>query len=46
MIAQARSWFQKSQAVWQDWIKRKAAAPYAARRDARVEDFLASLEKE
>ena len=42
---QARSWFEKSQAVWRDWTLRKVATPYAGQREARVETFVASLGK-
>ena len=38
--AQARSWFQKSQAVWQEWTHRKAALPYAERRQSQIAELL------
>ncbi len=40
--AEARSWFQKSLAIWQDWTKRKVAAPYAARRESQAAAYVAS----
>lgn len=43
MKSQARSWFQKSRAVWQEWTGRKVAAPYAAQREKRIAAFLADL---
>jgi serine/threonine protein kinase len=43
MKTQARSWFQKSLAVWQEWTHRKVAVPYAARREDQASAFLADL---
>ena len=34
--AEARSWFRRSLAIWQDWTRRKAPVSYAARRDRRL----------
>ena len=42
--AEARSWFQKSLAVWQDWTNRNVATPYAARRQSQVAAVIATLE--
>jgi tetratricopeptide (TPR) repeat protein len=40
---QARAFYQKSLAVWQDWTRRKVAAPYAARRESRAAAALAGI---
>ena len=40
--AEARSWFQKSRALWQDWISRNVATPYAATRQRQAAAYLAS----
>jgi serine/threonine protein kinase len=42
--AEARSWYRKSQLIWQDWMSRKVGAPYASRRANEVSAALASLE--
>jgi tetratricopeptide (TPR) repeat protein len=43
MKTQARSWFQKSLAVWQEWTHRKVAVPYAARRESRAAALITDL---
>jgi eukaryotic-like serine/threonine-protein kinase len=40
----ARSCFQQSLAIWQDWTRRRLAAPYSARREAQVARLLASIQ--
>jgi tetratricopeptide (TPR) repeat protein len=45
LIAQARSWFHKSQAVWQEWTRRKVAMPYAIDRESRVSNILKNLQQ-
>jgi tetratricopeptide (TPR) repeat protein/tRNA A-37 threonylcarbamoyl transferase component Bud32 len=41
--SEARSWLKKSLALWQDWNRRKLAAPYAARREKEVIVALAAI---
>jgi hypothetical protein len=43
--AEARSWVEKSLAIWQDWTARKIAMPYASRRLSRAMALLASIEQ-
>jgi len=45
MKEQARAWFEKSRTVWQDWINRKVATPFAIRRESRIIAFLAALDQ-
>ena len=40
---EARSRFQQSLAIWQDWTRRRLALPYAPRREAQVVRALASI---
>jgi tetratricopeptide (TPR) repeat protein len=40
--AEARSWFQKSLALWQDWTARNLATPYADRRQQQAAAYVAS----
>jgi tetratricopeptide (TPR) repeat protein len=42
---EARLWLQKSLTVWQDWTRRKLAAPYAGVREAQAAKLLASIDK-
>jgi tetratricopeptide (TPR) repeat protein len=39
---EARSWFNKSLVIWQDWTSRKVGAPYAARRLNQATAFIAA----
>lgn len=41
--AQARLWFRRSEAIWQDWIRRKLALSFAVRRERQVAEFLTNL---
>jgi tetratricopeptide (TPR) repeat protein len=38
---EARSFLQKDLAIWQDWTRRKVAAPYAARRETQAANYIA-----
>jgi hypothetical protein len=42
---EARNWFQKSLALWQDWTARNLAIPYAARRQRQAAAYLASCDQ-
>jgi tetratricopeptide (TPR) repeat protein len=42
---EARSWFSRSLAMWQDWTARNLAAPYAARRQSQAAAFVASCDQ-
>ena len=42
---EARTWFQKSLALWQDWTARKLATPYAARRQKQAAAYVASCDR-
>jgi len=44
--AEARSWFLKSLAIWQDWMARNLAAPYAARRQSQAAALVGSCESQ
>jgi tetratricopeptide (TPR) repeat protein len=43
--AEARQWFRKSLAVWQDWKRRNIGAPYAGMREREVTALIASIDK-
>jgi len=43
--AEARSWFSKSLAIWQDWTARNLAAPYAGRRQSQAAGLVASCDR-
>ena len=43
--AEARSWLQKSLAIWQDWKRRNVAMPYAGVREGQVATLIASIDK-
>jgi tetratricopeptide (TPR) repeat protein len=42
---EARLWFQKSLALWQDWMSRNVATPYAASRQRQAAAYLASCDQ-
>jgi eukaryotic-like serine/threonine-protein kinase len=42
---EARLWFRKSLAIWQDWKRRKVGAPYAGVREAQVTALIASIDR-
>jgi eukaryotic-like serine/threonine-protein kinase len=42
---EARTWFQKSLALWQGWTARNLAIPYAARRQRQATAYLASSDQ-
>jgi tetratricopeptide (TPR) repeat protein len=42
---EARSWYQKSLAIWRDWASRKVAVPYAERRMSRTLSVIASMDR-
>jgi hypothetical protein len=42
---EARSYFQKEIAIWQDWTRRKVASPYAGRRETKTLAYLASCDQ-
>jgi tetratricopeptide (TPR) repeat protein len=42
---EARTWFQKSLALWQDWTSRNVASPYAATRKRQAAAYLASCDQ-
>jgi tetratricopeptide (TPR) repeat protein len=41
---EARSWYRKSQLIWQDWIKKSVGAPYATHRANQVAAAITSLD--
>jgi hypothetical protein len=43
--AEARQWFRKSLAVWQDWKRRNVGAPYAGMREGKVTASIKSIDK-
>jgi len=43
--AEARAWFQKSLDMWQDWVRREIAMPYAGFRKRQVAALIASIDK-
>lgn len=45
MKAEARSCFQKSLSIWQDWTNKKLAAPYAGRRQSQAVALIAAADK-
>jgi len=42
---EARTWFQKSLTLWQDWVSRNVATPYAAKRQKQALGYLASCDQ-
>jgi tetratricopeptide (TPR) repeat protein len=42
---EARAWFQKSLDLWQDWVSRNVAAPYAGARQRQAAALIASIDK-
>jgi len=42
---EARTWFQKSLGLWQDWTSRNVATPYAATRQSQAAAYLASCDQ-
>jgi hypothetical protein len=43
--AEARSWYFRSLAIWQEWTRRKVAVSYAARRDRQLAAAMAGIGK-
>jgi tetratricopeptide (TPR) repeat protein len=45
LLGEARPFFQKELAIWQEWGRRKVGAPYAGRREAQALAYLATCDE-